>query len=85
MNMPAKVKEFKSKIKEADAILIATPEYNYSVPRVLKNAIDSASGPCGDNPFNDKPVAIISVQMVAKQQLKRRQSRLRRSGTKLML
>ncbi|MGC2575921.1 MAG: NAD(P)H-dependent oxidoreductase [Candidatus Nitrosopolaris sp.] len=43
MNMPAKVKEFKSKIREADAILIATPEYNYSVPGVLKNAIDSAS------------------------------------------
>jgi chromate reductase len=55
MNMPAKVKEFKSKIKEADAILIATPEYNYSVPRVLKNAIDSASRPYGDDPFNDKP------------------------------
>lgn len=56
MNMPAKVKEFKSKIREADAILIATPEYNYSVPGVLKNAIDSASRPYGDNPFNDKPV-----------------------------
>lgn len=38
MNMPEKVKEFKSKIREADAILIATPEYNYSVPGVLKNA-----------------------------------------------
>ena len=34
--MPLKVKEFKSKIREADAILIATPEYNYSVPGVLK-------------------------------------------------
>jgi chromate reductase len=63
MNMPAKVKEFKSKIREADAILIATPEYNYSVPGVLKNAIDSASRPYGDNPFNDKPVAIISASV----------------------
>jgi len=63
MNMPAKVKEFKSKIGEADAILIATPEYNYSVPGVLKNAIDSASRPYGDNPFNDKPVAIISASV----------------------
>ena len=57
MDMPTNVKEFKSKIREADAILIATPEYNYSVPGVLKNAIDCASRPYGDNPFNDKPVA----------------------------
>ena len=63
LNMPAKVKEFKSKIREADAILIATPEYNYSVPGVLKNAIDFASRPYGDNPFNDKPVAIMSASI----------------------
>ena len=44
-NMPLKVKEFKSKIRDADAILISTPEYNYSVPGVLKNAIDWASRP----------------------------------------
>ena len=50
-NMPVKVKEFKSKIRGADALLIATPEYNYSVPGVLKNAIDCASRPYGDNPF----------------------------------
>jgi chromate reductase len=41
MDMPTKVKEFKSKIREADAILIATPEYNYSVPGVLKSAIET--------------------------------------------
>jgi chromate reductase len=63
MDMPEKVTEFKSKIREADAILIATPEYNYSVPGVLKNAIDFASRPYGDNPFNDKPVAIISASI----------------------
>ncbi len=62
-DMPTKVKEFKSKIREADAILIATPEYNYSVPGVLKNAIDFASRPYGDNPFNDKPVAIMSASI----------------------
>jgi chromate reductase len=63
MNMPGKVTEFKSKIREADAILIATPEYNYSVPGVLKNAIDFASRPYGDNPFDDKPVAIMSASI----------------------
>ena len=63
MDMPEKVTEFKSKIREADAILIATPEYNYSVPGVLNNAIDFASRPYGDNPFNDKPVAIISASI----------------------
>ena len=62
-NMPAKVNEFKSKIRESDAILIATPEYNYSVPGVLKNAIDYASRPYGDNPFDDKPVAIMSASV----------------------
>ncbi len=62
-NMPEKVKEFKSKIREADAILIATPEYNYSVPGVLKNAIDCATRPYGDNPFNEKPVAIMSASV----------------------
>ncbi len=59
--MPEKVKEFKRKIRAADAILIATPEHNYSVPSVLKNAIDWASRPYEDNSFNDKPVAIMSA------------------------
>jgi len=58
---PEKVKEFKRKIKAADALLIATPEYNYSVPGVLKNAIDWASRPPGDNVFEGKPVAIMSA------------------------
>jgi chromate reductase, NAD(P)H dehydrogenase (quinone) len=62
-NIPPKVKEFKIKIRESDALLIATPEYNYSVPGVLKNAIDYASRPYGDNPFDDKPVAIMSASV----------------------
>ncbi len=62
-DMPDKVKDFKSKIRKADAILISTPEYNYSVPGVLKNAIDWASRPYGDNPFDEKPVAIMSASV----------------------
>jgi len=60
---PEKVKEFKTKIRAADAILIATPEYNYSVPGVLKNAIDWASRPYGDNPFEGKPVALMGASI----------------------
>lgn len=58
---PEKIREFKSKIREADALLIATPEYNYSIPGVLKNAIDWASRPYPDNSFEGKPVALMSA------------------------
>jgi chromate reductase, NAD(P)H dehydrogenase (quinone) len=62
-----KLKEFKTKIRAADAILIATPEYNYSMPGVLKNAIDCASRPYGDNAWQGKPAAMMgaSVGMIA--------------------
>ncbi len=60
---PEKVKEFKTKIRAADAILIATPEYNYSIPGVLKNAIDNASRPYGDNAFDGKSVAIMGASI----------------------
>jgi len=59
--VPEKVKSFKGKIRAADAILISTPEYNYSIPGVLKNAIDWASRPYGDNSFEGKPVAIMGA------------------------
>jgi chromate reductase len=58
---PDLVKEFKAKIRAADAILIASPEYNFSIPGVLKNAIDWASRPPRDNAFDGKPVAIMSA------------------------
>jgi chromate reductase len=61
--LPEKVKTFKAKIRAADAILIATPEYNYSIPGVLKNAIDWASRPYPDNAFDDKPVAIMGASI----------------------
>jgi chromate reductase len=60
---PQLVKEFKEKIKNADALLIATPEYNYSVSGVLKNAIDCASRPKAGNPLDGKPVAIMSASV----------------------
>ncbi|MEM4246024.1 MAG: NAD(P)H-dependent oxidoreductase [Candidatus Bathyarchaeia archaeon] len=60
---PKRVKEFKEEIKVSDAILIATPEYNYSMPGVLKNAIDWASRPYGDNAFDDKPVAVFGASV----------------------
>ena len=64
-NPPAKVIELKSKIRAADAILIVTPEYNYSVPGVLKNAIDWASRPYGDSAWSEKPVAIMGASVGA--------------------
>jgi len=57
---PPEVEDFRSRIKAADALLIATPEYNYSVPGVLKNAIDWASRP-PDQPFDGKPIAIMGA------------------------
>ncbi len=58
---PVHVREFKLKVKAADALLIVTPEYNYSVPGVLKNAIDWASRPYGDSAWDGKPVAIMGA------------------------
>ena len=60
---PEIVTQFKQRIRDADAILFATPEYNYSVPGVLKNAIDWASRPYGDSAWEGKPVAIITASV----------------------
>jgi chromate reductase, NAD(P)H dehydrogenase (quinone) len=60
-NPPAAVVEFKLRIREADAILFVTPEYNYSIPGVLKNAIDWASRPYGDNAWNGKAAAVMGA------------------------
>ncbi len=58
--LPAAVQTLREQILKADAILIATPEYNYSIPGVLKNAIDWASRP-PSQPFEGKPIALISA------------------------
>jgi chromate reductase len=57
---PAPVAMFRKQIAQADALYFATPEYNYSVTGVLKNAIDWASRP-PEQPFNNKPVAMVSA------------------------
>ncbi len=59
---PAPVREFKEKIYQADAILIATPEYNYAIPGVLVNALDWAlRSRYGTTPFKHKPVGIVGA------------------------
>jgi len=61
--LPATVLEFKKRILVADAILFATPEYNYSVPGSLKNAIDWASRPYGKSAWLGKPAAIMGASV----------------------
>lgn len=60
---PDSVVQLKARIRAADAILFVTPEYNYSIPGVLKNAIDWASRPYGDNAWNGKPVAVMGASI----------------------
>jgi chromate reductase, NAD(P)H dehydrogenase (quinone) len=60
-NPPTASAAFKARIQQADAVLFVTPEYNRSVPGVLKNAIDIASRPYGKSAWNAKPAAVISV------------------------
>ena len=60
---PVKIVELKKRIREADAILFVTPEYNYSIPGGLKNAIDWASRPYGDSAWTDKPAAIMGASV----------------------
>src|ERR1044072_3324129 len=64
-NPPRAVVDLKKRVREADAVLIVTPEYNYSVPGVLKNAIDWASRPYGDSAWNGKPAAIMGASIGA--------------------
>ncbi len=53
--------EFRERIRRADALLFATPEYNRSIPGCLKNAVDVGSRPPGNTVFNGKPGAVVSV------------------------
>ncbi len=76
--VPQVVLDLKAKIAEADALLIATPEYNYSIPAVLKNAIDWASRPAKESPLSGKPVAILGAG--GKMGTSRAQAHLRQIG-----
>lgn len=58
---PSDVVLLKQKISEADMVMIATPEYNYSIPGVLKNALDWISRPSNQNPLSKKPVGILGA------------------------
>ena len=60
-DVPAAVRQFRQKVLTADALLFVTPEYNRSVPGVLKNALDVGSRPYGKRVWNGKPGAVISV------------------------
>ena len=60
-NVPEAVVTLKRKIRDADGLLIATPEYNYSIPGVLKNTIDWLSRPMKESPLDGKPVALIGA------------------------
>lgn len=60
-NFPAEAKKAKEQVEAADGVLFVTPEYNRSIPGVLKNAIDWASRPWGSNSFDRKPVGIVGA------------------------
>jgi len=64
-NVPVAWAAFREKIKSKDAFLFVTPEYNRSVPSVLKNALDVASRPWGHNLWDGKPAGIVSVSIGA--------------------
>lgn len=60
-NTPEAWQIFRMSVKTSGAILLVTPEYNRSIPPVLKNALDIASRPAGENVWSGKPAAIVSV------------------------
>lgn len=60
-DLPEPVRVWKEKIRQADGILIATPEYNYSIPALTKNAIDWGTRPPTDNAWKGKPVGIMGA------------------------
>src|SRR5690606_19610496 len=64
-NQAPQVKRLKSEIAAADGLIFVTPEYNRSIPGVLKNAIDHASRPYGQNAWAGKPAGVIGISIGA--------------------
>ena len=62
-NPPTVFTDFRQRIKSADAVLFVTPEYNRSVPGVLKNALDVGSRPYGENAWHGRPAAVVSTSI----------------------
>ncbi len=62
-NQADSVKRLKNEIKNAQGVLFVTPEYNRSIPGVLKNAIDNASRPYGQNAWEGKPAGIVGISI----------------------
>ena len=60
-NLPASIRAFKETIEKSDALFFVTPEYNYSISGVLKNAIEWGSRPSGENSWEGKPAAIMGA------------------------
>jgi chromate reductase, NAD(P)H dehydrogenase (quinone) len=60
-DVPGVVRDLREAIRGADAVLVATPEYNHSIPGALKNALDWASRPAGKSALNGKPAATIGA------------------------
>ena len=60
-NLPPRVVQFKSKVRDADAVLFAAPEHNYTITAVMKNAIEWGNRPSNDNSWDNKPAAIMSA------------------------
>jgi len=60
-DIPGEWRELREEVKALDAVLLVTPEYNRSVPAVLKNALDVASRPSGESVWGGKPGAVVSV------------------------
>lgn len=60
-DVPAAVAELRGAMRDADAVLVATPEYNHSIPGGLKNALDWASRPAGESALNGTPAAVVSA------------------------
>lgn len=83
LGFPPVVEAFREQIRAADGLLFVTPEYNYSMPGVLKNAIDWASRP-PDQPFSGKPAGVMGASM-GFAGTARAQYHLRQSGVYLNL